>query len=189
MGGIYKGSTKVNKLYFGSKAIQKVYKGSTLIWSARENSAGNATITYSNATGIASIVGIVSGPTIYARTSSSFSNLSTTDTATFSVNTGEELRIEPVISSGNISYKIEASNGLNAITKLSIKGRRLATSAFIYLYLPAMPNLKSVEFADEWNGGILLVRGAANNENTFFNILSLCPKSHLQNQQLLILYN
>lgn len=36
MGSIYKGSTKVNKLYFGNKAIQKVYKGSTLIWSAGE---------------------------------------------------------------------------------------------------------------------------------------------------------
>ena len=186
---IYIGNKEIKHIFNGSKIVQKVYKGGVKIWEDTHlNSAGTATITYTNATGIASVVSIVGGQTIYAYTSS-FSNLSTTGTATFSVNTGEELRIEPVISSGDISYKIKASNGLNAITKLSIKGRRLATSAHIYIYLPAMPNLKSVEFADEWNGGIMLVRGSDNNDATFFKILSLCPKSHLLNQQLLILYN
>lgn len=185
---IYIGNKEIKHIFNGSKIVQKVYRGGVKIWEDTHlNSAGTATITYSYATGIASVVSIVGGPTIYAYTSS-FSNLSTTGTATFSVNTGEELRIEPVISSGDISYKIEASNGLNAITKLSIQGRRLATSAHIYLRLPAMPNLKSVEFADEWNGGIMIPRGYSN-DATFFKILSLCPKSHLQNQQLLILYN
>ena len=171
---IYIGNKEIKHIFNGSKIVQKVYRGGVKIWEDTHlNSAGTATITYSYATGIASVVSIVGGPTIYTYTSS-FSNLSTTGTATFSVNTGEELQIIGVLSSGGIDYTIAANNGLNAITKLTIGGSR-SGDGFLCLTLPAMPNLTSISLASSWSEHVFLTTEC--DRNTVSIIKKLLPNS------------
>ena len=149
MGSIYKGSTKVNKLYVGSKAIQKVYKGSTLIWSGGANSAGTATITYSNATGTG--ISITMG--IYGfHYLTEFSNNNSTYTASWSSNDEEELNILPWLTSGYININMTASGGFNAVTTLNLGGTIRNGYGAVFVTLPAMPNLKAVTLGSGWAG-------------------------------------
>ena len=149
MGSIYKGSTKVNKLYVGSKAIQKVYKGSTLIWSALLNSAGTATITYSNATGTHSLI-VIGDQGIHSLTD--FSNNNSTYTASWPSNDGEELNILPWLTSGSISINMTASGGFNAVTTLNLGGYIRNGYGAVCVTIPAMPNLKAVTLGGGWAG-------------------------------------
>lgn len=182
MGSIYKGSTKVNKLYVGSKAVQKVYKGSTLIWSVDSgvNSAGTATITYSNATGNVAAVDIVNGQVVYGLVSS-FSNWTETKFATWSQNTGNELQLVAVLSSGTITYKIDTTT-LSTITKLTITGQY--NGGILYIVLSCnMPNLTSIALNNGWSGHVQYIHTVSATSTTS-TIMKLLPNSTKDSQYI-----
>ena len=172
---IYIGNKAIKHIYKGSKFIRYVYRGGVKIWEDTNlNSAGTATIGYTNATGNAAIVSITNGQTIYTRTSS-FSNWTKTESATWSINAGNELQLVAALSSGDVAYTINASNGLNAITKLRIEGTRNSNNAGLFLTLPAMPNLESISLSSGWSSYVFL--RSTSDSNTASTIKKLLPNS------------